>query len=153
VSDYLADAEISISGLARLSGLDRATVVKRLGELTPVSDRANERCYLLGPALRELLRTAGSEYDAARTQKLKAEAALAELELAQEKGEVLPAQAVRQTLTELWQRVYRRCVVQLPEALLPAFRKAEDDTHRVQIVRGELQQIFDELRRDHAAFE
>lgn len=149
----LGDNQISISALARLTGLDRATVVKRLTELAPVSDRANERLYSLSSALRELLRTAGSDYDSARTQKVKAEAELAELELAKERGDVLPSEAVRTTLTELWQRVYRRCAVQLPDALLPQFRKTDSDAHKVAIVRGELQQIFDELRRDHPAFE
>ena len=153
MSDELQQEEISISGLSRLTGLDRATVVKRLAELAPVTDKANEKCFALGAALKEILRGAGSEYNQARTQKLKADAEMSQLELAKEKSSVLPAQAVKQTLTELWQRVYRRCVVQLPDALLPQFRKADDDAHRVNIVRGEIQQIFDELRRDHAAFE
>lgn len=148
----IADELVTISELARLCNLDRATIVRRLEALPPVVDKAKEKRYRLGDALAELMASGGSELDAAKTRRAVAEADLKELELERERGEYLPRAEVKSTQIDLWQRVYRRCVIQLPDSLLPLLTKAENATHSVTIFRTELQQIFDELRRDHPSF-
>ena len=149
MSEILADKKVSLTGLAQLTGVDRATLVKRLEHLPPSKVSAKLKQYRLADALRELLKRTNSELEEARIRRAKAEAALKELQLAREDGALLPATEVRDYATRLFAGMKRRIELQLVEEVLPALGQAQTREARRQALKAEVKRAFDELRDNH----
>lgn len=142
----------SISELAKLTTLDRATVRKRLEEVEPAPGPKGAKTYELVDALPALIAGASAEMDAAKLRKMQAEADLKENELAIERGEVVPVKEVQSYALNLFKRVHNRIGVQLPREIAQQLYKAESAAQITEILRTETGRIFNDLRSDHKRF-
>jgi hypothetical protein len=147
-----ADMSYSISDLAKLTTLDRATVRKRLAEVEPVPGAKGGKMYELVDALPALIAGASAEFDAAKLRKVQAEADLKEHELAIERGEVVSVKEVQSYALTLFKRVHNRVGVQMPREIAQQLYKAESAAQITEILRTETGRIFNDLRSDHKRF-
>lgn len=145
-----ADDLYSISQLADLTTLDRATVRKRLDGVEPRGGSKNAKTYSLREALPALIAGASAEYDAARLRKTQAEADLRELELAVERGAYLPVKDVRDYAVRLFKGMHGRLAAQMPRRVAAALYKAGSPELIAEILEREVGRDFNDLRRDHA---
>ncbi|HEX2526895.1 MAG TPA: hypothetical protein VHL31_11455, partial [Geminicoccus sp.] len=113
----------SVNGLAAELGLDRRTVAKRLALATPhsVAPDGSPR-WLLPEAIRVLFAIQDDrrriDFDEARQRKVAAEAQLAELELARQRGEVVAIEDVGVELERCYSAVRNRLMA-MPPKLAP----------------------------------
>jgi hypothetical protein len=143
----------SISALHRLTKLDRATIRKLLSEVKPVEEKAKEKLYALKDALPALIGGKSAEMDGAKLRKLQTEAALKELELKRESGDLLSVKEVRDYLQDLFKRLQQRTSVQLPREIAPLLYKAESSAQITEILQRELGRLFNDLRSNHQGFQ
>lgn len=141
----------SISQLAKLCGLDRATVKKRLDGVESQPGAKNAKLYTLEVAVPALINN-DDEHDREKLRKTTAEADKLELQLQRERGEVLPVKEVRDYLQDLFKRLQQRTVVQMPRDIAQQLYKAESAGQINDILQRELGRIFNELRSDHKSF-
>ena len=154
MSETKAKTELySISALARLSTLDRATVRKCLENISPVEVKAKEKLYALKDAIPVLIGGKSAELDAAKLKKTQYEAALKEITVKRENGELLPAKEVRDHLQDLFKRLQQRTAVQLPREVAQLLYKAESPAQITEILQRELGRVFNDLRSDHTSFQ
>jgi DNA-binding transcriptional MocR family regulator len=146
------DTLYSISQLAKVTGLDRATVTKRLGDIEVTGGAKGAKTYSLADALPALIAGESTEMDEAKLRKVQAEAELKELEVEQERGELLPVKEVRDYLQDLFKRLQQRTVVQMPVAIASQLYKAESPAQISDTLQRELGRIFNDLRADHKSF-
>lgn len=139
----------SISALHRMSGLDRATIVKCLKDVEPVEKRARETLYALPDAFRALIRGVDAELDEAKLRKAKADAAMKELDLKREQGEVVSVKEVRNYAQALFRGLHQRMAVRLPRDVSAQLYKAESAAQITDVLQREVGRIFNELRDDH----
>jgi DNA-binding transcriptional MocR family regulator len=142
----------SISQLAALSGLDRATVTKRLAEVPFEEGAKNAKSYALDVALPALIAGESAEFDAAKLRKMQAEAGLRELDLERERGEVVSTKEVGDYALRLFKGMHNRVAVQFPRSIAAQLYKAESAPHITETLQRELGRIFNELRDDHTRF-
>lgn len=142
----------SISALARLTKRDRATVVKCLKDVKPVEERARETLYALHEAVPAIVAGASAEMDEAKLKKTKAEAALRELDLKREQGEVVPVKDVRNYAQALFRGLQQRFAVRLPRDVARQLYKAESPAQITEVLQREAGRVFNELRDDHKRF-
>jgi hypothetical protein len=142
----------SISELARSSGLDRATVVKRLeaAGLQPKQTRHNEKLFELTAALAALATRPNevSEYNRARTQKTTAQAALALLRLQRERGELVPIKDLREQVYLLIKAIHER-ITRYPRAARGRLHRAQNVSELERIMMADFDRIFNEIKRDY----
>jgi DNA-binding transcriptional MocR family regulator len=146
------DQLYSISQLAALSGLDRATVTKRLAEIAPTDGAKGAKTYALADALPALIAGESAEFDAAKLRKMQAEAGLRELDLQRERGEVVSTKDVGDYALRLFKGMHNRVAVQFPRSIAAQLYKAESAPHITETLQRELGRIFNELRGDHTRF-
>lgn len=139
----------SISALARLCKLDRATVAKRLKDVPPAEEGEREKLFTLEAAVPAILAGASAELDAAKLKRAKADANLRELELQRERGEVVEVKEVRNYAQALFRGVHQRIAVQLPRVVAAQLYKAESAAQITEILQRETGRIFNDLRDDH----
>ena len=151
MSDAAGGRLFSISELAQLTTLDRATVSKRLKEIEPQGGARNAKTYSLEVALPALIAGASAEYDEARTRKMQADADLREHELAVERAEYLPMKEVRDYALLLFKAMHGRLAVQLPRRVAPALHKAGSPELIAEMLEKEVGRDFNDLRRDHTS--
>ncbi len=142
----------SISALHRLTKLDRATIRKLLSDIKPVEEKAKEKLYALKDALPALIGGKSAEMDGAKLRKVKTEAALKEMELQRESGELLSVKEVRDHLQDLFKRLQQRTAVQLPREIAQLLYKAESAAQITDILQRELGRLFNDLRSNHQSF-
>lgn len=142
----------SISELAELTTLDRATVKKRLAEIDPTAGARNAKSYSLKVALPALIAGASAEMDEAKLRRAQAEAELKEIALAEERGDLLPVKEVQGYLLDLFKRLQQRLAVQLPRDIAAQLYKAESPAQITDILQREAERIFNGLRSDHKSF-
>lgn len=142
----------SLSELAKLCALDRATVKKRLEGVEPQPGAKGAKLYTLKQAVPALVNN-DDELDRERLRKTTAEADRLELQLRRDRGEVLPVKEVRDYLQDLFKRLQQRTVVQMPTAISQQLYKAESAGQINDILQRELGRIFNELRSDHKSFQ
>lgn len=142
----------SISQLATLSGLDRATVTKRLAEVPFEEGAKNAKTYALDVALPALIAGESAEFDAAKLRKMQAEAGLRELDLERERSEVVPTKEVGDYALRLFKGMHNRLGIRFPREIAQQLYKAESPAHVTEVLQRELGRIFNELREDHQHF-
>jgi hypothetical protein len=142
----------SISQLATLSGLDRATITKRLAEVPFEEGAKNAKTYALDAALPALIAGESAEFDAAKLRKMQAEAGLRELDLERERGEVVSTKEVADYALRLFKGMHNRVAVQFPRSIAAQLYKAESASHITETLQRELGRIFNDLRGDHTRF-
>lgn len=142
---------LSISKLAQMFGLDRATMAKRLQGLEPVSESNAGKLFRLGDVVRKLTEQRPAETEDAKNRKTQADAELAELKLAERRGEVVPISIVRDELHTIIKGIYQRCVVTFPQSVADKIVGLSAGEAQ-KILRDEIAIIFDELRSSHQAY-
>lgn len=147
----MSDKLFSISELADLTTLDRATVRKRLKDIEPQGGVKNAKTYSLEVALPALIAGGSAEMDEAKLRKTRAEAELREMELAVERGEYLPVREVRDYAVRLFKGMHGRLAVQLPRRVAASLYKADSAELIAEILEREVGRDFNDLRRDHTS--
>lgn len=148
-----ADQQLySISKLADLCKLDRATVVKRLKDVEPTSGAKGAKTYALDAALPALIAGERTEMDEAKLRKMQAEADLKELDFKREQGEVVDVNAVADYALRLFKAMHNRLAVQLPRSIAAQLYKAESAPQITEILQREVGRTFNDLRSDHKRF-
>ncbi|MCA1567247.1 MAG: DUF1441 family protein [Acidobacteria bacterium] len=142
----------SISQLATLSGLDRATVTKRLVDVPFAGGAKNAKTYSLADALPALISGESTEMDAAKLRKMQAEADLKELDFQRERGEVVSTKEVADYTLRLFKGVQNRIGVRFPREISQQLYKAESAAQITETLQRELGRIFNDLRDDHKRF-
>lgn len=142
----------SISQLARLSTLDRATVARRLEGVAFVKGAKGAKAYQLEAALPALIKGAGDEMDEAKFRKTAAEASLRELEVERERGLVVAVSEVKDYALRLFKALHNRIGVRFPREVAAQVYKAESKEQITEILTRELGRIFNDLRGDHTRF-
>jgi transcriptional regulator with XRE-family HTH domain len=142
---------LSLSQLARLCGLDRATVTKRLKDVPPDDEQPKKKLYRLESALPALIAGANAEMDGAKLRKIQADADLRELELKRERGDVISVRDVRNHAQALVRGLHQRAAVRMPTEIAPALYKAESPAQVTEILQRELGRLFNDLRDDHTS--
>lgn len=150
MSDY--NEPLSISKLAELCGLDRATVAKRLKEVEPEREERKLKLYRLEAALPALIAGASAEMDEAKLRTAQADAELRELRLQREREDVVEVKEVRNYAQALVRGIHQRVAVQMPGLLAGQLYKAESAAQITEILQRELGRTFNELRDDHKRF-
>lgn len=145
----MSDRLYSISELAELTTLDRATVRKRLKDIEPQGGVKNAKTYSLEAALPALIAGASAEMDEAKLRKTKAEAALREHELAVERGEYLPVREVRDYALRLFKGLHTRLAVQYPREGAPQLARAASADEIAGVLHRDLERVFNDVRSDH----
>src|SRR5262245_61224920 len=108
------ESRANLSELARASGLDRATVRRRLAMagIRPARERPNAKMFDLKVATQALSAVAppapDQHYRQARTQKTTAEAARILLKLSRERGELAPVAELREQAFVLVKAMHQR---------------------------------------------
>lgn len=147
------DAELySISQLARLSALDRATVTKRLDGVECTEGARGAKTYALAAALPALIAGESTEMDEAKLRKVQAEAGMRELDLERERGEVVSVKEVADYALRLFKAIHNRLGIRFPREIAQQLYKAESPAHVTEVLQRELGRIFNELREDHKHF-
>jgi hypothetical protein len=145
----------NISELARASGKDRATVIKRLraAGVAPVRTRSKEKQFDVNQATAVLgaardVDANQNGYHKARTQKTTAEAARILLKLQRERGELAPVAELREGAFQLVKALHQRFSRYARESRGRLFRaKTVSDLER--ILASDFAVIFDDLKRDY----
>jgi hypothetical protein len=143
----------SNSALAKRFHLDRATAAKRLSEagVLPVKSSAKGKFYRLADAQPVLSRTK-NPLDAQKLRKLEIEADLKELELQQERGDLVRTKEVRDQLQRIFAHLHQRIAMHYPKEISTQLYKAETSGQVEDILRTGLSKIFNELRTDPKSF-
>jgi Protein of unknown function (DUF1441) len=146
------DTSLSISELAKLCGLDRATVTKRLASVPSSPGAKSAKLYLLSEALPALIKGESSEMEEAKLRKMQAEAHLKELEFRREQEEVVEVKEVLNYTLQLFKGMHNRVGVRFPREIAQQLYKAESPAQITEVLQREIGRIFNELRSDHKRF-
>lgn len=135
----------SISALSRKFKLDRATIISRLNKaaVKPASSRYNEKLYNLSDV--ELV-LSKSPLDQAKLKKLDAEAELKELEVKKRTGEFASVAEFTEVVQKIFGALHKKVAVQFPSKVGARVHNAKSQSEAVQILKTELNDIFDDLR-------
>lgn len=136
----------SISELAELTTLDRATVRKRLKDIEPQGGERNAKTYSLAVALPALITGASAEYDEARTRKMQADADLRELDLSVQRAEYVPVKEVESERVKECQWLVNRLQARMPREAAPQLYKAESAAHLAELLQHEIGRALNEWR-------
>jgi len=138
------------SELHRATGLDRATITKRLNAagVKPKVKKKKEEIFDANEALRALASDRTGITDA-RAKKLNVEAARVMLKLKKERGELLPLQEVRDELFKIMKAMHTRIVKRYPRENSRRLRRCRSDADLYRTMETDLSLIFDELKRDY----
>lgn len=155
LADWAADqAKVAnTSELARASGLDRATVVKRLtaAGVKAKFKRARETFYDQAEASEALTRNPRdvAPLTHARTQKTTAEAARIVLKLQRERGELASRAEFREEAYNLVKAVHSRFTRYARSEAWTRLRKAKSRGEFERTISTDVALIFDDLKRDY----
>jgi Protein of unknown function (DUF1441) len=136
----------SISQLAKLARLDRATVTKRLEKIVSTGGAKGAKLYALSDALPALIMGERTEMDEAKLRKTQAEADLKEHELAIERGDYLPVKEVESQRVKECQWLYNRLLTKLPREISAQLYKADSPTHIAEILKHDIGRLMNEWR-------
>jgi hypothetical protein len=142
----------SVSELSRLTRLDRNTVQKRLGNVTPTAERTNLKLYRLKDALPPLIVGADKELDAAKLRKAQADARRAEVLAKREEGEVVDVAEALAYYARIFRGLRTRLYTKLPAEIAGALFKCQTRAEAAKVLQVAIGKIFNELRSDHPAF-
>jgi hypothetical protein len=141
----------SLRQLAGLLGVDRNRLAERVRDLESFPGPHRSRLYSLSAVEEALAEDPDPDIKAARLRKLVAEAGLAELRLKRESGELVAHRDVVDDWLGIFREFYILFTVTVPQRLAPRL-KAKTAGQAEQILREELEQEFQEFRREQAQY-
>jgi hypothetical protein len=144
---------VNTSEIARLSGLNRATVKAKLETkgVRPREEKAKEKLYDADEALTALQGDGTSGLRKAQTAKTAAEAARVKLKLDKERGELVSIQDVREDVQELVKRIHQHFAVTGPTLLAPQI-KGKSVSRIEAALKREAEDFFNDLRATYKAY-
>lgn len=142
---------LSVTALAALFRLDRGTVARRLADVTPAEVGNKGKFYRLEEAAPAMARQPEAA-PGAKQRKVEAEAALLDLKLRREQGQVVPISEVRDYAQRLFKALHNRIGQRLPREISAQLYRAESPAHVAEVLEKELGRIFNDLREDHTRF-
>jgi hypothetical protein len=147
-----AKRESNISMLARETGMDRATITKRLDELGVKKRRVGPKETRVDhdEALMALQNPDGLRD--ARRKKLTAETALTVLKLQRERGEFLTKEDVRAGVFELIKAMHFRFVKAYPRDNARRLQRLRTAAELERTLSTDFSLMFDELKNDNLEF-
>lgn len=130
------EAGISISELARILGVERETVMKRLKHLGD------------GATLEQIIGALcdSGSIEETRKRKLKAEASVKELELRQKQGELIPRSDVLAGLVAYFRHFRNEIAVLLPRRVANRLIGKKTEAEIISELNREIDRIFDDVR-------
>lgn len=150
---------VNTSELHRVTGIDRATIGKRLANLPHTIGKKSAKEYDRKSALTILMTKDtsvggdalnGHAPDAKARREL-ADAERAELRVAQIKGELVSADAMRSAAAELVKTLYQR-IVRVEPAIIASLCIGKSAIEIETTVRDAMTTVFNELKLDLTAF-
>jgi selenophosphate synthase len=141
----------SLSELANLTGLDRATVTDRLDGVASVPGPKGSKRYSLTDALPALIAGRDLSLDAARLRKLQAEAKTKELHLNRETKKVVDYNEVKGELQEIFKALNRRLLISYWRENAGKLKKAKTAAALAKLGQEGQEQIFNVLRNHYKA--
>lgn len=154
----MADDTANISELARVTGFDRATIGRRLKNLQYTNGTKRSKDYDRKTALTILMTKEEVGGDAlnghatgAKARREIAEADRAELRVAQIRGELVSADAMRQAAAELVKTLFQR-IVRVEPAIIASKAVGKSAIEIEVICRDTLATVFSELKLDLTGF-
>lgn len=144
-------SRVSISDLSRLTGLDRATVAKRIGDLDPTPGPKNSALYQLAEALPRLFGD-DAALDDFKSRKIAAEAELKEMERDELLGKIAPVDQFTEVLIRIFSSMYQQIAVRYPVEASAKLAKAKTSTAVATIMRKDFAAIFGRLRTNFKEF-
>ena len=139
----------TISALGVEFNMDRRAVAKRLNDVVPAKTDKRGKYYKLEDAAKAIIgqvATSGEvlSYDEARARKVAAEAEMAEIELAKERGLLLPVEMVAEINQNIFS-VFRARMLALPAKAAPDVFSADNLTEAKSVLKGYVNSALDEL--------
>jgi hypothetical protein len=137
---------VSLSELHEITSVDRATIRKRLAEITPRIGDRNAKLYDKSVALTAILASAAViDENSAKERKLAADAEKAELVVKKLRGELVSVDSMKQAAAELIKTLYARTVRVEPSIIAPkCIGKSVLEIET--IIRETLSAVFNELK-------
>jgi transcriptional regulator with XRE-family HTH domain len=139
----------STSQLAKLSGLNRATITERLEEIPSQPGPKGAKRYALADALPALIAGRDLSMDEAKLKKMRAEAGSKELQLQRQRGEVVAVAEISGYLQQLWKGLHNRLAVQFWRDHSATLHKAKTAGDLADEGQKKTAKIFDALRTNH----
>ena len=138
----------TISALAVEFDMDRRAVAKRLNDVTPAKRDKRGAYYKLEEAARAIVGSTASpeviSWDEARARKVAAEAEMAEMELAKERGLLLPVEMVAEINENIF-GIFRARMTALPAKAAPDVFSADSLTEAKTLLKQHINAALDEL--------
>lgn len=152
----MSDSKANQSELSRVTGFDRATIIKKLKNLPFTIGKKNAKEYDRKSALAILMSddlfTPNSNGAAgAKERREIAEADRAELRVAQIKGELVSADAMRTAAAELVKTLYQR-IVRVEPAIIASKCVGRSAIEIETTIRENLAVVFNQLKLDLGSF-
>jgi len=131
-------------------GIDNRKMRDILTAVNPVEVKGQRKYYILRDVLPHIAKHVGStnvlDINEARARKTEAEAEMAELELLQRKGDLIPMQQVVDTWLELIASC-RSKMLSMPAKLAPVVAVEDNPAVCKQIVEEQMMEALDEIAR------
>lgn len=143
---------LSLTQLAARLRVNRATLSRKLSGLPHTPGAKGARLYQLSEVEALLEAERDPALGEARRRKVEAEAALLELRLRRERGQVVPVSEVRDYAQRLFKALHNRIGVRFPTEISSQLYRAESPAHVAEVLQKELGRIFNDLREDHTRF-
>lgn len=138
----------TLSALSVEFGMDRRTLAKRMNDVTPAKTDKRAAYYKLEDAARAIFAGANTpdvmSWDEARARKVAAEAEMAEIELAKERGLLLPVEMVAEINENIF-GVFRARMTALPAKAAPDVFSADSLTEAKTLLKQHINAALDEL--------
>jgi hypothetical protein len=138
----------SISELARMFNLDRATVTKKLKDVEPEQQQGYKGAKMYRVVTVATLLSQGSTYseDQAKARRALADAEKAELMVARLRGELVPVADMKDAVHQLVKSLFQRCVTVAPRQLSRKLVGKSDPGEIEVLMREYYAAVFEELR-------
>lgn len=143
---------LNVSQLNRITGLDRATINKRLAEASVApapGSKKKEKLFDIEASLAALVAAEGDKLSESKGKKLSAEASLKQLELERERGELMPTREVREHAFNFVKAMHTRISKRYPRENAKRLRRCKSDVDLQRTIETDLSLIFDDLKRDY----
>jgi hypothetical protein len=149
------DERVSITELHRITGQDRVRITRRLKNIPFTKGAKNATMYNRKDALSILMsdENDGGAHEAitAKARRETAEADRAELRVAQIRGELVSADAMRTAAAELVKTLYQR-IVRVEPAIIAAKCVGLEAIEIETVIRDSSTVVFNQLRLDLGSF-
>lgn len=136
----------SIAELQRLTGVDRATIGKRIAHISPEFGTKGAKLYEVRQVLPLIMAQKSADGDESKDRKAAADAEKAELIVARLRGELVPVADMKEAAAELIKTMYQQ-IVRVQPGIIASEVVGMTDAVEIEVkIRESISKIFDDLR-------